>query len=142
MMRTTRAVLVVLITATALVGCGQGSPSASLGEASGTKTTTIALRTQEPQPAGTAQACMAALIEGVLVRDVQSGVALQDPQGLVRQVIWPNGYSAREDSGPLIVLDASGNLVAHEGDRVSIGGGEIDAKGTWLGCGGTTILAP
>jgi hypothetical protein len=33
-------------------------------------------------------------------------------------------------------------VVAHEGDRVSIGGGEIDSDGTWLGCGGTTILAP
>ena len=85
---------------------------------------------------------MAALIEGVLVREEQSGVALQDRQGLVHQVIWPNGYSARDDIGRLVVLDASGNIVAHEGDRVSIGGGEIDAKGTWLGCGGTTVLAP
>jgi hypothetical protein len=85
---------------------------------------------------------MAALIEGTLVREEQSGVALRDPQGMVRQVIWPNGYSARDDGGRLVVLDASGNVVAHEGDRVSIGGGEIDAMGTWLGCGGTTVLTP
>lgn len=76
------------------------------------------------------------------MRDAQSGVGLRDAQGLVRGVIWPNGYSARDDGGRLAVLDGSGNLVAHEGDRVSIGGGEIDTIGTWLGCGGATVLAP
>ena len=103
---------------------------------------TIALRTQAPEPAGTPQACMASLIEGALVRDAPSGVAIRDAQGLVHQVVWPFGYTARDDSGRLVVLDASGSVVAHEGDRVSIGGGEIGTDGTWLGCGGTTILGP
>jgi len=85
---------------------------------------------------------MAALSEGLLVRNDQSGVALRDPKGLMRQVIWPDNYSTVNDNGWLIVLDAAGNTVAHEGDRVSIGSGEIDAKGTWLGCGGITTLAP
>lgn len=141
-MRIARPVLAALITVAAVVGCGQGSPSASPAATGGPFPTTIALRTQGPQPAGTPQACPAALIEGTLVREKQSGVALRDPQGLVRQIIWPFGYSARDQGGRLVVLDASGNVVAAEGDRVSIGGGEIDAKGTWLGCGGTTVLAP
>ncbi len=141
-MRIARPVAAILITAAALVGCGQGGPSGSTARSGGAPATTIALRTQEPQPAGTGQACMTALIEGTLVREEHSGLALQDAQGLVRQVIWPSGYSARNDGGRFIVLDGSGNVVAHEGDRVSIGGGEIDAKGTWLGCGGTTVLAP
>jgi hypothetical protein len=80
--------------------------------------------------------------QGTLVREERSGVALRDVQGLVRQVIWPRGYSARDDGGRIVVLDATGAVVAHEGDRVAIGGGEIDAQGTWMGCGGTTVLDP
>jgi hypothetical protein len=85
---------------------------------------------------------MAALITGTLVRDSTSGVAIRDAQGLVHQVVWPHGYAARDDAGRLVVIDASGSVVAHEGDRVSIGGGEVDTKGTWSACGETTILAP
>ena len=134
-----RPMLVILFIGGVLIGCAQGAPSTS---GAGATSTTISLRTQAPEPAGTPQACMASLIEGVLVRDPPSGVAIRDPQGLVHQVVWPNGYAAREDGGRLAVLDASGFVVAHEGDRVSIGGGEIGTDGTWLGCGGTTILAP
>ena len=83
---------------------------------------------------------MAALISGTLVRDATSGIALRDAQGLVRRVIWRYGFSARDDGGRLVVLDASGSVVAHEGDRVSIGGGETGTDGSWSACGETTIL--
>jgi hypothetical protein len=136
-----RPIIAVLIATIALVGCARGGPSASPA-ADGTPPATVALRMQAPEPAGTPQACMASLIEGILVRDAPSGVAIRDPQGLVHQVVWPFGYAARDDGGRLVVLAASGSVVAHEGDRVSIGGGEIGTDGTWLGCGGTTILAP
>jgi hypothetical protein len=136
-----RPVLAVLVTAGVLAGCGQGGPSASAAIA-GSLPTTIALRTQTPEPPGTPQACMAALISGTLVRDATSGVAIRDAQGLVHQVVWPYGYAARDNGGRLVVLDASGAVVTHEGDRESIGGGEIDSKGTWSACGETTILAP
>ncbi len=130
-----------LLTVVLLSACAAG-PSASAAHIGTPPPGVIALRTQAPEPGETPAGCPAALIEGVLVRDAQSGVGLRDAQGLVRGVIWPNGYSARDDGGRLAVLDGSGNLVAHEGDRVSIGGGEIDTIGTWLGCGGTTVLAP
>ena len=136
-----RPVLTILIIAVVLTGCVQGAPSASLA-IGGSPRTTIVLRTLAPEPPGTPQACMAALITGTLVRNPTSGVALRDEQGLVRQVVWRYGYGARDNGGRLVVLDASGAVVAHEGDRVSIGGGEIDNKGTWSGCGDTTILAP
>ena len=96
----------------------------------------IALRTQ---PVETPDACPAALISGTLVRHAQSGMGIRDPAGQVRQVIWPRGYFARDDGGSLAVIDQSGNVVAHEGDLVGIGGGE-QLDGTWLGCGG--IQAP
>jgi hypothetical protein len=96
----------------------------------------IALRTQAVE---TPEACPAALISGTLVRHAQSGIGIRDSAGQVRQVIWPRGYFARDDGGRLSVVDQSGNVVAHEGDFVGIGGGEL-ADGTWLGCGG--IQAP
>jgi hypothetical protein len=85
---------------------------------------------------------MAALITGTLVRNAQSGVGLRDDQGLVRQVVWPNGYSARDLGGRLALIGQDGKVIAHEGDHVSIGGGEIDGQGTWLACGGTQVVAP
>jgi hypothetical protein len=136
-----RPILAVLIATIALVGCAQGDPSASpaIGRS---VPATIALRTQAPEPAGTPQPCMAALISGTLVRDAPTGIAIRDARGLVHQVVWPFGYAARDDGGRLVVLDASGSVVAHEGDRVSIAGGETGTDGTWLACGGTTILTP
>ena len=74
------------------------------------------------------------------MRHPQSGVGLRDTQGTVRQVIWPSGYWARDDAGRLAVLDETGNVVAHEGDRVAIGG--QDVGGPWLGCGGVKVLTP
>jgi len=134
--------LSLALLAMVLLSACAASPSPSAAPTGTPQPGVIALRTQAPQPGETPAACPAALIEGVLVRDAQSSVGLRDAQGLIRQVIWPNGYFARDDGGRLSVRDGSGNVVAHEGDRVSIGGGEIDANGTWLGCGGTTVLAP
>ncbi len=131
--------LLGLASATLIAACAV-SPSPSPTPTS--PTGAVALRTQEPQPAGTAAACMAALITGALVRDAQTGLRLRDDQGLAHQVIWPNGYSARDDGGRLALIDQDGKVAAHEGDRVSIGGGEIDGAGTWLACPGTLVVAP
>src|SRR6476646_5204012 len=92
----------------------------------------IALRTQ---PQETPEACPAALISGTLVRHPESGIGIRDSAGRVLQVVWPRGYYARDDGGTLAVTDQSGNVVAHLGDNVGIGGGEM-IEGTWLGCGG------
>ena len=129
--------LLALAAATLMGACAAG-PSAPSRPTAGA----IALRTQPPQPAGTATACMAALLSGTLVRDGVAGLRVRDEQGHSHQVIWPNGFSARDDGGRLAVIDQSGTVVAHEGDRVSIGGGEIDGAGTWLACPGTLVVAP
>ena len=99
----------------------------------------VPVPTQEPQPPGTPQACMAALIAGTLVADVRWGIALDDPAGFVREVVWPSGYAARDD-GRLLLLNEAGRVVAREGDQVTIGGGEIGSDGAWLGCGGLTVI--
>lgn len=134
-----RAALAVLVAA--LMGACAG-PSPSPTSTGAMPAGFVALRTQESPPAGTPEACMAALIEGTLARQAQSGVGLRDPRGFLIQVIWPNGYAARDDAGRLVVLDASGSVVAREGDRVSIGGGYVESEATWLACGGTKVVAP
>jgi hypothetical protein len=101
--------------------------------------TPIALRTQEPIGSETPVGCPAALIEGTLVADHATGVALDDPAGFVRPVIWPHGYSGRPGT-PVAVVDASGAVVARVGDRVQIGGGEITNDGAWMACGGIKVL--
>jgi hypothetical protein len=128
-----RAVLTAVLLAVAVLACGGSTPATS-GPSS------IALRTQEPVGSETPVGCPAAVIEGVLVADPGSGVALDDPAGFVRPVIWPHGYSGRPGT-PIAVVDADGNLIAQVGDRVRIGGGEITGDGAWLACGGTTVLA-
>jgi len=140
LMRIARPVLAILIAA-AVGGCGHGNQSTPPAATGATSPAGVVLRTQEPQSAGTAQICMQALTEGTIVRDERSGLALRGAQGGVGEVIWPNGYSARDDGGRPVLLDASGNVVAHEGDHVSIGGG-IDAEGAWLACGGPKVVAP
>ena len=102
-------------------------------------TTLISVPTQKPQPPGTPQACPAALITGTLVADVRWGIALDDPAGFVREVVWPSGYAARDD-GRLLLLNEAGRVVAREGDQVTIGGGEIGSDGAWLACGGLTVI--
>ena len=87
---------------------------------------------------GSPAACPAARTEGTLVRHPESGAGLRDNEGAVWQVIWPTEYSAREDVGRLVVVDGAGTVIAHEGDRVEIGGAQ--EGGVWLGCGGMRIL--
>jgi hypothetical protein len=77
--------------------------------------------------------------EGILMRNAQSGAGFRDNDGLVWQVIWPTDYTARDEGGRLVVLDGTGSVIAHEGDRVEIGGRDVGG-GTWLGCGGMRVL--
>ena len=124
---------VLPLLAIVVVACGNGAGPSSPGP------TPIALRTQEPVGSETPVGCPAALIEGVLVADEASGVALDDPAGFVRPIIWPHGYSGRPGA-PIAVVDAGGNVIARVGDHVRIGGGEITGDGAWMACGGTTVV--
>jgi hypothetical protein len=128
--------LLGLVSATLIAACGADQP-ASPSIVGTPPPGVVALRTWEPQAP---VACPMARIEGILVRHPQSGAGLRDTEGVVRQVIWPRDYSTRDDGGRLAVLDGPGNVIAHEGDRVEIGGRDI--AGTWLGCGGMSILPP
>ena len=68
---------------------------------------------------------MAALLTGVLVADERWGIAVKVDAGQVVKVIWPYGYAARADGARLALIDAEHGdaVIAHEGDRVEVGGG-------------------
>ncbi len=96
----------------------------------------IAVPTLEPETEGSA--CMAALIEGTLRADEAWGMALETAEGTKVKVLWPNGFSARADDAGLALIDGSGNVVAHAGDQVQVGGG--GSEEAWVGCGGVTVV--
>ena len=98
-----------------IAGCAATAPTDAPADA-------IEIRTQDAP----ATECMAALLEGTLVRDPQSGVGVRDGQGFVWQIIWPFGYSARNAGGRFSVADAAGTVMAHEGNLVGVGGGEAE----------------
>lgn len=124
-----------LIVAIGSIACGSSAISATPVRS------TIEVPTQAPPPGGTPGACMAALLDGVLVADERWGVAVADPgTGQVRRVIWPNGFSARPDGETRVLIGASGATVGRIGDHVQIGGGETGGDGSWLACPGTIAL--
>jgi hypothetical protein len=128
--------LLVVASAALMAGCA-ATPSLAPASASAPPAG-VALRTWAP---ASPVACPMARTEGVLVRQPQSGAGLRDNQGAVWQVAWPTDYTARDDGGRLVVLDGTGTVIAHEGDRVEIGGQDVGG-GTWLGCGGMRVMTP
>jgi hypothetical protein len=128
----------LLLLASALVAGCAATPAPARPSAGTQSAVVVALRTWAPP---SPVACPEARTEGILARQPQSGAGLRDNQGAVSQVIWPTDYTARDDGGRLVVLDGGGNVIAHEGDRVEIGGQDVGG-GTWLGCGGMRLMTP
>lgn len=67
-------------------------------------------------------ACEMLPARGVLVADPTWGLALMgtDASGAPHRfgVVWPDVYSARRERGTVVLLEASGSVVAREGDPV------------------------
>ena len=102
-------------------------------ESPSSSTTLVRVPTQPRVPDGqTPPPCPPATIEGLLVADAIAGVALEEPNGRRRSVLWPFGYALRAgDPAPLV--NARSEVVARVGDVVELEGGE-DAGGTWRVC--------
>jgi hypothetical protein len=116
----------LLLVGLLIAGCASPSPSP----------TQVALKTQ---PAGSV--CMDALTVGVLVVESESGAGLQGSGGVVAPVIWPTGWTARNDAGSVAIVDASGAIVAHVGETVSMGGGN-GSGGDWYACAPVHVSTP
>jgi hypothetical protein len=83
-----------------------------------------------------AQACMDALLSGTLVRHPASGLGV-DGGGQRYAVEWPFGWSARIETGRVVLVDDKGALIAREGDKVEMGGGLGNA--IWYTCGDVQV---
>lgn len=81
------------------------------------------------------EACPAALLEGELLADDAGGLMVRHAEGFVMSVVWPDGYVVR--GGEL--LDPAGEVVAVEGDLVSLGGGMNAADTAFVVCGPFTV---
>ena len=81
----------------------------------------MSIRT-EPTPGSPNSICEAAFIGGVLVPDPTNGLGLRGETHGVASVVWPFGYSARRESSGIALLDRSGQIVAREGETISMVG--------------------
>jgi len=86
--------------------------------------------------------CATALLEGVLVADGQGGLAVQTAKGNVVPVRWPDGVGIGRDGDKLTLTNWFGLATAHEGEFVSMGGGQVDEGTTTFGaCGPIAVRA-
>jgi hypothetical protein len=95
----------------------------------------VALRTSPVA----SQACMDALVSGVLARDARSGLGIATAGGGATAVEWPFGYSARDEGDRIALVDENGKVVAREGDQVEVGGG-LGNDDVWFACGGVKVV--
>lgn len=86
----------------------------------------------------TSGGCPTALLQGTLV-EVDGGLGVESvPPGTVSRVSWPFGYSVGDDGGRLGLWRVF-TVVAHEGDRVSAGGGSGVDDTVFNACGPVTV---
>jgi hypothetical protein len=95
----------------------------------------VAIRTAELGPI-----CPSARIGGILVADSSYGLAFSN-DGRVDGVVWPAGYTARRESGVVLLIDPAGQVIAHEGDHV-VAGGAADADGLSRPCFNIRVEPP
>jgi hypothetical protein len=81
----------------------------------------VAIRTL-PEPV---TVCNMARIGGTLVADATFGLALENP-GYRNGVVWPHGFTARRESGVVLLIGPGGGVVARERDWVQGAGGSGD----------------
>lgn len=115
------------------------SPSASPPVADAS---VVPLATHEPDGLFDPRACPASLAYGELVAHADWGIALEvGTIKRIQRVLWPHGFVGRWLDGRLALTDGSGNVVAHVGDIVELGGGFV-SDDTWLACGELEVLPP
>jgi hypothetical protein len=62
--------------------------------------------------------CAFGQLGGTLVLDAVSRLGLSLSSGRTIEPWWPGGWSARQDGASVALLDPSGSVVAHVGDRL------------------------
>ena len=82
-----------------------------------------------------ADVCMSALLKDELVIDkdgcLRAGGCL---------LIWPYGFSLKNESGVIYVIDDNSQPIASVGDKIKIGGGETPGAHEWGRCPGPYFI--
>ncbi len=82
--------------------------------------------------------CMTALLSG------KPEELVIDKDGCLRAggrlLIWPYGFSLKNESGLICVIDDTGQLIALVGDKVEMGGGETPGAHEWSRCPGPYFI--
>ncbi|MEW5992124.1 MAG: hypothetical protein AB1736_12365 [Chloroflexota bacterium] len=83
--------------------------------------------------AAPSNACMEALITGVLVPHGAWGLALQAPgNGELSRPMFPFGYRALLEGDRVVLIDEDGRVVARSADLIQSSGGSIGREGNPL----------
>jgi hypothetical protein len=88
-----------------------------------------------------ASACHLARHEGRIAPNAESGIGTAGSKGTTFSVRWPYGWSGWRDADGVVLLDATGAVVAREGDNVVMGGG-IGADVDFYACTGIEEPGP
>lgn len=79
-------------------------------------------------------ACDQARVSGTLVADSTYGLALEN-SGYRMGAVWPYGYTARRESGVVLLVGSGGVVVAREGDHIHAAGGSAGEGAVNVECG-------
>ena len=90
--------------------------------------------------AGSCVSCPLALLEGVLAAGPGEQFVARHSSGDSGPIRWPDGYAVRRGSGGLLLTNRFGDVVAHEGDSVRLGGGQTGDGDGFAVCGEMTII--
>jgi hypothetical protein len=85
--------------------------------------------------------CATALLEGVLVADGNGGLGVRAGGGRTVRVDWPDGVGIGRDGGELVLTNPLGQPIAHQGEHVSMGGGQVGDADTFGACGPVAVSA-
>lgn len=83
--------------------------------------------------------CPTALAAGTLVGS-GDGLVLEVAPGDTNVVTWPDGIRVDRVDGALSLVGFFGQVIAHEGDYVEMGGG-VGADGVFHGCGEIKVVS-
>lgn len=88
-----------------------------------------------------AEYCRLAMGGGRLTPDPRSGLGLATSNGEVRAMIWPFGYTGREEPDGAVLVDPDGHIVAREGALVRFVGATATSEPGWsYACSGIGVV--
>ena len=88
--------------------------------------------------------CPTALLDGILVAGADGTLTVVSDGGTPMSVVWPDWHGVRtdEETGRLVLTGPLGQIVAREGDRVRVGGGENADGPGFRACGPIAVGPP